>query len=164
MEEEDVVATDVVAHLTGGLEERLRLDVTDGATDLRDDDVGPVSLEVRSAHGEDPALDLVRDVRDDLDGVAEVFAAPLLGDDRRIHLAGGHIRLTGQVAVEEALVVTDVEVGLGAVLGDEHLTVLEGVHRARIDVEIRIQFLHGHAHSPRGEQLPEARGCEALAE
>ena len=71
---------------------------------------------------------------------------------------------TGEVAVEEALVVADVEVGLGAVLGDEDLTVLERVHGARIDVEVRVQFLHGHPHSPGGEQLPEARGCETLAE
>ena len=40
VQEEDVVAADVVADLAGGLEERQRLDVTDGAADLGDDDVG----------------------------------------------------------------------------------------------------------------------------
>ena len=33
-----------------------------------------------------------------------------------------------QVLVDETLVVADVEVGLGAVLGDEHLAVLVGTH------------------------------------
>ena len=79
----------------------------------------------------DPRLDLVGDVRDDLHGVAEVLAAALLGDDRRVDLAGGDVGEPAQVAVEEALVVAEVEVGLGAVVGDEDLAVLERVHRAR---------------------------------
>jgi hypothetical protein len=48
---------------------------------------------------------------------------------RRVDLAGGHVGDALEVDVEEALVVTDVEVGLRAVVGDEHLAVLEGVHR-----------------------------------
>ena len=39
VQEEHVVAADVVAHLAGGLEERQRLDVADGAADLGDHDV-----------------------------------------------------------------------------------------------------------------------------
>ena len=46
------------------------------------------------------------------------------------------------VLVDEALVVTEVEVGLATVVGDEHLAVLERVHRARIDVDVRIELLH----------------------
>ena len=49
-----------------------------------------------------------------------------------------------QVAVEEPLVVADVEVGLGAVLGDEDLAVLERVHRAGVDVEVGVELLHHH--------------------
>src|SRR4029077_10584501 len=37
-------------------------------------------------------------------------------------------------------VVADVEVGLGAVLGDEDLTVLERAHRARVDVDVRVEL------------------------
>ena len=110
-----------------------------------------MSLQIRAAHREDATLDLVGDVRDDLNGVAEVLAAAFLGDDRRVHLAGGDVGVTGQVTVEEPLVVADVEVGLGAVLGDEDLAVLERVHRARIDIEIGIELLHGHAQSACGQ-------------
>ena len=59
-------------------------------------------------------------------------------------------------AVEEPLVVPDVEVGLGAVLGDEHLAVLERVHGAGVDVEVGVQLLHRHPQAARGEQLTEA--------
>ena len=72
----------------------------------------------------DPLLDLVGDVRDDLDGAAEVVAAALLGDDRLVDPAGGDVGELGQVLVDEPLVVAEVEVRLGAVVGDEDLAVL----------------------------------------
>ena len=105
--------------------------------------VPPISVMMTSGFGAlgglqaHAALDLVGDVRDDLHGVAEVLAAALLGDHRRVDLAGGDVRRLAQVDVEEPLVVPDVEVGLGAVVGHEDLAVLERVHRAGIDVEIR---------------------------
>ena len=164
VQEKAVLPAHLVAHLAGRLQERQRLDVTDGATDLGDHHVRAVAVAVGLGHGQHAFFDRVGDVRDDLHGVAEVLAAALLGDDRRIHLAGGHIGRTGQVAVQEALVVTDVEVGFGAVLGDEHLTVLERVHGAGVDVEVGIELLHRHLQAARGEQLTEAGSGQTLAQ
>ena len=115
-----VAAADVLAHLADRLEEGQRLDVADGAADLHDHHVG---LAVAS-HADDALLDLVGDVRDDLDRAAQVVAAALLGDDRLVDAAGRDVGQLGQVLVDEALVVAQVEVGLGAVVGDEHLAVL----------------------------------------
>ena len=81
---QDVGPADVLAHLADGLEERQRLDVADGAADLDDDDVR-VAV---AGDAPDAFLDLVGDVRDDLDGAAEVVAAALLGDDRLVDPAG----------------------------------------------------------------------------
>ena len=119
---------------------------------------------VADAHGQDPVLDLVGDVRDHLDGVAEVVAAALLGDHAGVDLAGGHVGDLAEVGVEEPLVVPDVEVGLGAVVGDEHLAVLERVHRPGVDVEVGVQLLHRHAQPARLQQAAEAGGREALPE
>ena len=157
--DEDVVAADLVADLADGLQERQRLDVADRAADLGDDDV-----DVVGGHAPDAVLDLVGDVRDDLDGVAQVLAAPLLGDHRGVDLAGGDVGGAVEVDVEEALVVADVQVGLGAVVGDEHLTVLEGVHGARVDVQVRVELLHRDPQAPRLEQRAQAGGGEPLAE
>ena len=154
-----VLPADVVAHLPGRLQERQRLDIADGAADLGDHDVGtdrPQCRRLRLGHRPDPVLDLVGDVRDDLDGVAEIFPAALPGDHPGVHLAGGHVGLGGQVPVQEPLVVPDVQVGLRAVLGDEHLAVLERVHRAGVDVDVRVELLHGDPQAARGEQA--ARG------
>ena len=84
---EDVLAAQVVLELADRLQEGQRLDVADGAADLDDDHVG-VAL---PGHPGDPLLDLVGDVGDDLDGGAEVVAAPLLGDDLAVDLAGGDV-------------------------------------------------------------------------
>ena len=46
------------------------------------------------------------------------------------------------VDVHEALVVAEIEVGLGAVLGDEDLAVLERAHGARIHVDVGIELEH----------------------
>src|SRR5690606_3541046 len=108
------------------------------------------------------ALDLVGDVRNDLHGVSEVLAAALARDHLRVDLPGGDVGRLRQVDVEEALVVPDVQVGLGAVVSDEDLTVLERVHGARVDVQIRIELLHHDAQTARGEQVAQAGRCETL--
>ena len=43
--------------------------------------------------------------------------------------------------VDEALVVAEVEIGLGAVVGDEDLAVLVRVHRPGVDVDVRVELL-----------------------
>ena len=125
VDEERVLAADFLAELADRLEERQRLDVAHRAADLGDHHVVP------GRGAPDGVLDLVGDVRDDLHGGAEVLAAPLLVDDRLVDPAGGDVVLLGERPVDEPLVVAEVEVGLGAVVGDEHLAVLERRHRAR---------------------------------
>jgi hypothetical protein len=63
-----------------------RFDVADGAADLADDEI-----EFRIEIGGDEILDRVGDVRDDLDGGAEIVAAPLALDDALVDPARGHV-------------------------------------------------------------------------
>ena len=120
-----VVARQVVAELADRLEERQALDVAHGAADLAQHEI--VALVALA----DEFLDGVGDMRDDLDGGAEIVAAPFLGEDVLIDAAGGDVVLAGRRPAGEALVMAEVEVGLGAVIGDEDLAVLIGRHRAR---------------------------------
>ena len=69
-----------------------------------------------------------------------------------------------RVGVGEALVVAEVEVGLGAVLGDEHLAVLVGRHRARVDVDVGVELLQADGQAARDEQPADRRRGDALAE
>src|SRR5262249_46852375 len=131
----------------------------DGSPDLRDDDVG-VS---RGAGAADALLDLVRDVWDDLNGRPEVLPAALLADDRVPDRSRGRVRRGAQILVEKAFVVPDVEVRLGAVLGHEHLAVLERAHRPRIDVDVRVELLDVDLEAARLQQTAERRGGDAFA-
>src|SRR5689334_24635184 len=140
MNEDRVLAADIVSELSDRLEERQRLDVADSSTDLDDHDI---ALRREALHRR---LDLVSDVRNHLHRRAEVFAATLLGDHAEIDAAGGDVVRLRQGAIDESLVVSEIEVGFRAVVGDEYLAVLERRHRPWIDVEIWIELHDRNAH------------------
>ena len=159
VDEGDVAGLGGHPELPRGLEEGKALDVAGGAADLGDGDVHVRPME--GAHG---ALDLVGDVGDDLDGRAQVAALALAGDHRAVDFAAGVVGGLGAGDAGDALVVAQVKVGLRAVVGDEDLAVLVGAHRAGVDVEVRVQLLHGHAVAAPAQEEGERGGGDALAE
>src|SRR5690606_25756342 len=110
-----------------------------------------------------PLLDLVGNVRDDLDGATQVVATALFGNDRGVHLPRGDVGATAHKFVGKPLVVTEVKVGLGAIFSDEHLTVLVRRHGAGVDVQVRVELHHGDTHAPRLDQATKRRGRNAFA-
>ena len=159
MDVQDVLLADVVAKLADRLEIGERLDVAHGAADLDDHDLGLLL----ASDAVNPLLDFVRHVWDHLHGRAEVIATTLLRDDRVIDLPGRQIRGPRDVPVDEALVVPEVEIGLGTVLGDEHLAVLIGRHRAGVDVEVGIHLQRRDGETPRREDPSKRGGGDAFA-
>ena len=159
MDEAHVVRALVAAELAHGLEERLALDVADGAAELGDDHIGAGLL----LDAEEALLDGVGDVRDDLHGAAEEIAATLARDERLVDDARGEVGVAREVLVNEALVVAEVEVSLLAVLGHEDLAVLERAHGARVNVEVGIGLLHHDLVAAGLEKAAERGGRDALA-
>ena len=157
--EQAVVAAYFVAHLADGFEERQRFDVADGAADFGDHDVHvarPTFL-----HG---GLDLVGDVRDHLHGLAQIIAAALARDDLFVDASAGEVVGLREAGMGEAFVVAQVEIGLGAVVGDEDFAVLERAHGAGIDVEVRIELLAGDLQAAAFQQAADAGGGDSLPE
>ena len=109
-------------------------------------------------------LYLAGDVGDDLDRCAQIVAAPLLLDDGLIDLAGGDVVVARGVDAREPLIVAKVEIGLSAVVGDEHFAVLIRAHGPRIDVEIGVELAKAHAISARLQQSAERGGRETLTQ
>lgn len=72
-------------------------------------------------HALDPILNLVRNVRDDLNGLAEVVPLALFGNDLAVDLAGGDVVVGSQFDGQEALVVAKVQVRFGTIRKDEDL-------------------------------------------
>ena len=101
-------------------------------------------------------------MRDHLHGGAEIVAAPLLADDLLIDAAGGDVvGLRGRDA-GEALVMAEIEIGLGAVVGDEDLAVLIGAHGPRIDIEIGVELAQTHLKPRACSSAPSAADARPL--
>ena len=159
MDEHAPAPAHVDRELADRLQERQRLDVANGPADLGDHEVDVGGLR----HQLDPLLDLVGYVRDDLNRGAEVVAAALPPDHGVVDATGSHVRRAARIGVGETLVVTEVEVGLGTILGHEHLAVLVRRHRARVDVDVGIELLQLDV-EPAGNQQPADRcGGDSLA-
>ena len=160
MDEQAVAAAQFQRNLADRLEEGLAFDVARGAADLGQHDIRAALL----AHGVDEVLDLVGDVGDDLHGGAEIVAVAFLGQHVPVDLASGQIGELVEIFVDEALIVPQVQVGLRAVVGDEHLAVLIGAHGAGIDVDIRIELLRDNLQAPHLQQAPQRGRRDALAQ
>src|SRR5512142_1416615 len=101
MNVEDIVAADILAHLTNGFEKRLPLDIANGPAYFDEE-----NFSIRLACGEaDAPFDFVRNMRNHLDGAAEEIAAPFFGDHFGIHLTRGHVRRTREILVDKPLIV-----------------------------------------------------------
>ena len=160
MDEQAVFAADLEGDLPDGLEEGLTFDVTRCAANLGDQDIGVG----RFRAGIDEALDLLRDVRDDLHRLAEVGALAFLVQHIPIYLTRGEVGKLVEVFVDEAFIMSEVEIRFRAILGDEHLAVLIGAHGAGVDVHIRVELLRGDFEAAQLEKATKGGGGDALAE
>src|SRR6185312_12652607 len=112
---EHIVSADFLAHLTDCLKEGKALNIADRSTDLDDNDLG-IGL---AGNALDALLDLIGNVRDDLNRTAEKVTPPFLGDHTGVNLAGGDVTGPGEILVNETLIMTKVEIGLRSVVRHE---------------------------------------------
>ena len=159
MDEEHVAPGPLRVHLADRLQEGLGLDVAHGAADLGDDHV-----HILGGHGVDPALDLVGDMGDDLDRSAQIVAPALPVQNGPVDLAGGDGGVAGEVLVHEPLIVTQIQIRLGAVVGDKDFSVLIGAHGAGVHIDIGVELLVAHPQAPLLEQTAQGCGADALAQ
>ncbi len=152
------LAPQFVAELADRFEEGQAFDVANRAADLAQHEILVLDI------GLDEFLDRVGDVRDDLHGGAQIFAASLPRNHGRIDATGGDAIRAARRDAGEALVMAEIEIGLGAVIGDVDLAMLIGAHRPRIDVEIGIELAQAHLEAARLQQGAERRSRKTLAE
>ena len=125
--------------LTDRLQERCAFDIAYCTADLCDDHIRIGLL----ADTVNTVLDLVGDVRNYLYCTAQIVAPALLVQNGPVNLTGGDIVVDGKAFVNKALIVTQIQVRLCAVIGNEHFAVLIRTHRAGVNIDIRIKLLNG---------------------
>ena len=160
MNEQAVLSAHLQRDLPCRLYKRLGLDVSYGAADFGDDHMGIGLL----SHTVDELLDLVCDMRNHLHGGAEVLAPPFLVQHIPVDLAGGEIGVSVQVFVDKTLIMSQVKVGFGSVLGDIYFSVLIGAHGSGIHIDIRVKLLRRHLQPPRLQQPSQRSRRDSLAQ
>ena len=161
MDAERVFTAHIVAHLAHGFQVRKSFDVACGSADFHNHDV----VMAASTQIQHFRLDLVGDVRHHLHGFPQVRAFALFGNHVVIDASGGDVVFLGSRQVQETLVVAQIEIGFGTVVGHIHFPVFVGVHGAGIHIDVGIQFLYGDVESAcdqktaqRGANDPFAQG------
>ena len=159
MHDDRVVVADLENELADGFQKRQSLDVAGRAADFGDQHIGAGILR----DGANAVFDLIGDVRNHLHGLAEVVPAAFLHQHGFVDLAAREVVFPRQHAMGETLVMPEVEIRLGAVRQHIHLAVLEGAHRAGIDIQIGVEFLEGHLESAPLQKRAERRRREAFS-
>ena len=136
--EQGMLAADLYRHLTNRFEERQGFDIAYGTADFHQHDV------MAFAARQYALFDSVGDVRDNLNGRAQVVATALFAQHVGVDTAGGEVIAARHLGADKTLIVAQVQIGFCAVFSNEHFPMLDWAHGARIDVDIRIQFHDGH--------------------
>ncbi len=63
----------------------------------------------------------------------------------------------------EAFVVAKVQIGFRAIVGDKHLAMFKGRHRAGVDVQIGVKLAQAHRIAARLQQCTQSGGCKTFA-
>ena len=153
-----VAAPHLNAHLADRFHEGQRLNIAHGAADLDHQHIEPFTgvLDLR--------LDFVGDVRNHLHRATKVVAAALLIDHVLVDLAGRKAVARRHLSRHETLVMAEVEISFGTILGHIYLTVLIRAHGARIDVDVGIEFDEGDFEAARFKNRGERGGGDAFSE
>src|SRR5579863_2439878 len=112
VDEKTLLLAELIAQLADRFQKRQAFDIANGAADLTNAEI--LILQI----GANKFLDCVRDVGDYLYGGAEIIAVPFLGDYGRIDFAGGNVIALARGNAGKTLVMAEIEIGLGAVVGD----------------------------------------------
>ena len=135
------IPTQLPAQLSDGLHKRCTLNITNGAAHLGNHEVKLFALFVLSQHS---ALNLIRDMRHHLDGLAQIVATTLTVYHRLVDTSRGNRVMACGVNTSETLIMPQVQIGLHTVGRHIALAMLVGVQRARVDVDIGVKLLNGY--------------------
>ena len=102
-------------------------------------------------------------MRNHLHGLAQIIPAPLFSQNGFVDAAGGPVVIARKFRVSEALVVPEIEIGLRAIISDEHFAVLIRAHRARINVQVGIALLEGNCEAAAFKQAAHGGCCDTFS-
>ena len=103
------------------------------------------------------ALDLVGDMRDYLYSTSAKITVTLFLKNRPVNLTGCYIGILAQTFIDESFIMSKVKVGLSTIISYKYFTMLYRVHSTRVNVDIRVKFLHCDCVTTGFQQTSEGR-------
>ena len=103
-------------------------------------------------------------MRNNLNSAASKITAALFRQDRPIYFACSYIGLFCQALINETLIMPKVKVGLSTVVSDKNLAMLYRIHSTWVNIDIRVEFLHGNTVATHFKQSSEGSGSNPLAQ
>mmetsp|Transcript_22560 Transcript_22560/g.36736 ORF Transcript_22560/g.36736 Transcript_22560/m.36736 type:complete len:329 (-) Transcript_22560:631-1617(-) len=133
------------------------LNVADRPADFAQHEVNFIITDV------DEVFDFVGHMGDHLDCLAQIIASAFLFQHGGIDTARGYgIGIAGGHA-GEPLVMAQIKIGFGPVIGHEHFTMLKRRHRAGVDVQIGVKLAQPYRKATRLQQCPQRGRGQPLA-
>ena len=72
--------------------------------------------------------------------------------------------MTLQSSIGEALIMAKIHIGLSAIIQNKDLAMFNGIHRARIHIDIGIHFYKTNLQTTSLKKCTHRRGCDTLSE
>ena len=145
VDQNDILAPFLMLKLADGFQKRLAFDIAHSTPHFDDGDLSILRCRIAVK----TALDLIGDMRDDLHGSASEISPAFFLKYGPVDLSRSYIRVLCQAFVDETLVMPKVKIRLSSVIGYEHLPVLNRIHGAGVNIDVRVKLLHCDGVSPR---------------
>jgi len=103
-------------------------------------------------------------MRNHLHRTSEIVTPAFLADYVSVNTTGGEIIAFKHGGTDVAFIMAQIQIGLGAIVGDKHLAMLKWAHGTRIHINIGIQFNHGDFKAARLENGAQRCRCDAFSQ
>src|SRR5690625_2562190 len=157
MHEDALIARLLLRELADRLEKGQPLDISNRAADLAKHEIHLIRADAEEG------LYLIGDVRDHLDGLAEIITTAFALEHRLVDAARRNGIAPARRNSGKALVMAEIQIRFGPVIGDEDLAMFERRHGARIDIQIGVELSEAHRIATRLQQRAKRGGGQPLA-
>ena len=98
-----------------------------------------------------------------LNGPSQIVSLPFFGNDGIVDLPCGEVIPFRGLDVRVAFVMSQIEVRLRPIVGHVNLSVLKGVHRSWVHIDVRIELEKVDPQSPRLKKGSNRCRCQSLS-
>ena len=135
-----IVTANFLLDLANSLHKWQGLNITYSTTDFGNNYICTIA----GSHIINTLLNLIGDMRNNLDSLAQIITTALLVKNIPINLTSGNIRAFGQININETLIMAQIQISLSTIISNENLAMLIRAHSTWININIWIKLLNSN--------------------